>query len=409
MELYVLPKPGYIKKYAIFSTRFGSIDNRYRVEGGEGIQELPDGVAHFLEHKLFEDERGNVFDRFASLGASANAFTSFTNTTYLFSCTSFFEENLELLLDFVQEPYFTEETVQKEQGIIGQEIQMYADHPRWKVFTNLLGALYQEHPVRRDIAGSLESIAQINPELLYRCYQTYYHPSNMAVFVVGDLEPGRVAEQVQENLSRRPYRPLGEIERFYPEEPPEIKERRVTAELTVSNPIIYIGFKDPEVDKLGGEELFRQEIIMELLMEILFGHSEPLYNQLYQEGLIDAQFEAGYTAEQTYGYALIGGESRDPEELYRRILEAIEEMQKKGISREQFERHRRNILGGFIRRFNSLEFIAYNFLGYRFKGIDLFRFPELLQQVTLGQVTAALEKNLAERYHAVSIINPRTG
>ena len=183
----------------------------------------------------------------------------------------------------------------------------------------------------------------------------------------------------------------------------------MTAELTVSNPIIYIGFKDPEVDKLGGEELFRQEIIMELLMEILFGHSEPLYNQLYQEGLIDAQFEAGYTAEQTYGYALIGGESRDPEELYRRILEAIEEMQKKGISREQFERHRRNILGGFIRRFNSLEFIAHNFLGYRFKGIDLFRFPELLQQVTLGQVTAALEKNLAERYHAVSIINPRTG
>lgn len=409
MEVYVLPKPGYIKKYAIFSTRFGSIDNRYRVEGTEEIQQLPDGVAHFLEHKLFEDERGNVFDRFAALGASANAFTSFTNTTYLFSCTSFFKENLELLLDFVQEPYFTAETVRKEQGIIGQEIQMYEDHPQWKIFKNLLGALYQEHPVRHDIAGSRESIAQINPELLYRCYRTYYHPSNMAVFVVGDVEPGKVAQQVQANLNRRSYRPLGEIQRFYPEEPPEINRSRVTEELTVSEPIIYIGFKDPGVEKLQGDQLLMQEITMELLLEIIFGHSEPLYNQLYQEGLIDDRFEAGYTAEQTYGYALIGGETRDPEQLYRRVLEALTSIQSEGISREQFERHRRNLQGGFIRQFNSLEFIANNFLSYRFKDSDFFRFPELLQQVTLEQVTAGLTENLAEKYHAVSIIYPRSG
>jgi len=407
MEVYVLPKPGYIKKYAIFSTHFGSIDNRYRVEGSAEVQQLPDGVAHFLEHKLFEDERGNVFDRFAQLGASANAFTSFTHTTYLFSCTSFFKENFELLLDFVQEPYFTEETVRKEQGIIGQEIQMYEDHPQWKVFKNLLGALYQEHPVRNDIAGTRESIARINPELLYRCYRTYYHPSNMAVFVVGDVEPEEVAEQVRSNLQRRSYQPMGEIQRLYPEEPPEINRPRVTEELTVSEPIIYIGFKDPEVVRLQGDQLFLQEITMELLLEIIFGRSEPLYNQLYQEGLIDERFEAGYTAEQTYGYALIGGETRDPEQLYQRVLEALKSIQERGISREQFERHRRNLQGSFIRQFNSLEFIANNFLGYRFKGSDFFRFPELLQQVTLEQVTAAFKK-LDEKYHAVSIIYPRS-
>ncbi len=408
MEVYVLPKPGYLKKYAIFSTRFGSIDNRYRVEGTEETQQLPDGVAHFLEHKLFEDERGNVFDRFAKLGASANAFTSFTNTTYLFSCTSFFRENLELLLDFVQEPYFTEETVQKEQGIIGQEIQMYEDHPQWKIFKNLLGALYREHPVRRDIAGSLESIAQITPELLYRCYRTYYHPSNMAVFVVGDVDPEEVAEQVQTNLNRHSYRTLGGIQRFYPQEPRGVNRPRVSEELTVSEPIIFIGFKDPGVDKLEGDQLLMQEIIMELLLEIIFGHSEPLYNQLYQEGLIDDRFEAGYTAEKTYGYALIGGETRDPEELCRRVLEAIAEARRGGIPREQFERHRRNLQGSYIRQFNSLEFIANNFLGYRFKGSDFFRFPELLHQVTPEQITAALAENLAVDYHAVSIIYPRS-
>ncbi len=409
MEVFVLPKPGYNKKYAIFSTRFGSIDNRYRLEGTEEIQQLPDGVAHFLEHKLFEDERGNAFDRFAELGASANAYTSFTNTTYLFSCTSNFEENLELLLDFVQEPYFTAETVQKEQGIIGQEIQMYEDHPQWKIFKNLLGALYSEHPVRHDIAGSRESIALITPDLLYRCYRTYYHPSNMAVFVVGDLEPKKVAEQVQANLNRRSYQPLGQIQRFYPAEPGAINQPRVSVELMVSEPIIYIGFKDPGVEKMQGDQLLKREITMELLLEIIFGQSEPLFNRLYQEGLIDDQFEAGYTAEQTYGYALIGGETRDPEQLYRRVLEGINAVRREGISEEQFERHRRNLQGSFIRQFNSLEFIANNFLSYRFKGSDFFDFPEQLEQITLEEITGALNENLAEGYHAVSIIYPRSG
>lgn len=407
MDLYVLPKPGYHKKYAIFSTRFGSIDNRFRVEPDQNATVLPDGVAHFLEHKLFEDDRGNVFDRFAALGASANAFTSFTQTTYLFSCTSNFEENLTQLLDFVQEPYFTEQTVQKEQGIIGQEIKMYEDHPHWRVFFNLLESLYKEHPVRNDIAGTVESIAEITPDLLYRCYNTFYHPSNMAVFVVGDLVPDEVGKQVEENLSHRNYKPMGSIVRLFPNEPAEITRERVVQELVVSEPILYVGFKDMVVDKLRGRDLMRREILMELVLDIMFGSSEKLYNDLYRADLIDESFGAEYTAEANYGYTMIGGETRDPEQVYQRIMDALTLVKKDGVSAEQFERHRRKILGGYIRRFNSLEFIANNFLAYRFKEADLFELPAILQEIRREDTLALVEENLKVDRHAVSLIMPQ--
>lgn len=407
MDLYVLPKPGYHKKYAIFSTRFGSIDNRFRVEPDQNATVLPDGVAHFLEHKLFEDERGNVFDRFAALGASANAFTSFTQTTYLFSCTSNFEENLTQLLDFVQEPYFTEQTVQKEQGIIGQEIKMYEDHPHWRVFFNLLESLYIEHPVRNDIAGTIDSIAEITPDLLYRCYNTFYHPSNMAVFVVGDLVPDEVGKQVEENLSHRSYKPMGSIVRLFPSEPAGITRERVVQELVVSEPILYVGFKDMVVDKLRGRDLMRREILMELVLDIMFGSSEKLYNDLYRADLIDESFGAEYTAEANYGYTMIGGETRDPEQVYQRIMDAVTLVKKEGVSAEQFERHRRKILGGYIRRFNSLEFIANNFLAYRFKEADLFELPTILQEIRLEDTLALVEENLKVDRHAVSLIMPQ--
>jgi predicted Zn-dependent peptidase len=407
MDVYVLPKPGYQKKYAIFSTRFGSIDNRFRVEPEKNFSVVPDGVAHFLEHKLFEDDRGNVFDRFASLGASANAFTSFTQTTYLFSCTANFKENLDQLLNFVQEPYFTEQTVKKEQGIISQEIKMYEDHPHWRVFFNLLEALYREHPVRNDIAGTVESIAQITPELLYRCYNTFYHPSNMAVFVVGDLIPEEVGRQVEENLANHHYQPMGSIVRLYPHEPAEITRERIAQELVVSEPIFFLGFKDMVVDKLRGRDLMRREILMELVLDIMFGTSEALYNDLYREDLIDENFGAEYTAEINYGFTMIGGETKDPDQLYQRIMEIVAHVKKEGVSTEQFERHRRKILGGYIRRFNSLEFIANNFLAYRFRGTDLFELPSILQEIRREEVLALVEENLEPARHAVSLILPQ--
>jgi predicted Zn-dependent peptidase len=407
MDIYVLPKAGYQKKYAAFSTRFGSIDNKFQLDGSDETIAVPEGMAHFLEHKLFEDERGNVSDRFAALGASSNAFTTFTHTTYLFSTTANFDESLALLLDFVQEPYFTAETVSKEQGIIGQEIRMYDDHPQWRVFFNLLEALYHAHPVRCDIAGTVESIARITPELLYRCYHKFYHPSNMALFVVGDLAPDRVGRQVEENLGRRNYRPLGRIKRLSPPEPETVARRRITQELVVSEPIFNLGFKDPAVINLDGDGLLRREIAMELLLEIVFGNSEPLFNDLYRDGLIDDHFDAGYTAEKSYGYTLIGGETRDPEQLYKRVMAGIAKVKKEGFTTEQFERHRRNQLGGYMRRFNSLEFIANNFLSYLFRDTELFRYPAILQRIGKEEVAALLDENLSPERHAVSIILPK--
>ncbi|MDW7738666.1 MAG: pitrilysin family protein [Bacillota bacterium] len=404
MDVYVLPRPGYNKKYAIFSTRFGSIDYRFRVEPEEEITRVPDGVAHFLEHKLFEDEEGNVFDRFAALGASANAFTSFTQTTYLFSCTANFEENLQLLLDFVQEPYFTYQTVLKEQAIIGQEIKMYRDHPQWRVYFNLLDALYSKHPVRKDIAGTEKSIARITPELLHRCYNTFYHPSNMAVFVVGDLDPEGVAKQVEDNLAARNYGQMGAIVRYFPREPRQVNKERVELELVVSEPILYLGYKDIVAEKLHGSDLLRRDILMELVLDILFGTSESLYNELYREDLIDESFGAEYTAESTYGYTMIGGETKDPDLLIQRIQNAIEKVRKNGITEEQFERHRRKTLGGYIRRFNSLEFIANNFLAYLFRGTDLFELPLILNEVRMEEAMALIEENLDPSRCATSII-----
>ncbi len=406
INLYVLPRPGYQKKYAIFSTRFGSIDNCFRVEPEQEYTTLPEGIAHFLEHKLFEDERGNVFDRFAELGASANAFTSFTQTSYLFSCTANFEKSLKQLLDFVQEPYFTDQTVQKEQGIIGQEIKMYEDHPYWRVFFNLLEGLYVEHPVRNDIAGTVKSIARITPDLLYRCYNTFYHPSNMAVFVVGDLDPVRVGHQVEENFAARSYRPMGAIVRHYPSEPHAIRQQRTVQELVVSEPIFLLGFKDMVVGELQGADIMRRELLMELLLDIIFGSSETLYNALYKEDLINESFSSDYTAEVNYGYTMIGGETKDPEQLYQRIMKVIAGFIKEGVNKEQFERHRRKILGSYIRRFNSLEFIANNFLSFRFRGTDLFQLPSILQEVRRGEVLALAEENLDPDRHAISLIVP---
>ncbi len=406
LQLYILPKAGYENKYAAFSTNFGSIDNHFRIDGDGETVKLPEGVAHFLEHKLFEDERGNVFDRFAAYGASSNAFTTFTHTTYLFSTTDHFSECLELLLDFVQEPYFTEESVSKEQGIIAQEIRMYEDNPGWRVFFDLLQSLYRQHPVREDIAGTVESISRITPELLYQCYRRFYHPSNMALFVVGDLDPDQIWRQVEENIARRGYRELGEIIRLYPEEPETVARPRITREMIVSEPLFNLGFKDAAAAQFKGKALLRRESAAELLLDIIFGPSEPLFNELYEEALIDDRFDAGYTAESSYGYTLIGGATREPEQLYDRIMDAIAEAKRNGLSGEAFERHRRDRLGRFMRRFNSLEYIAHNYLAYRFRGSDLFDYPAVLQQIELEEIQALLEEILVPERHAVSIILP---
>jgi predicted Zn-dependent peptidase len=283
---------------------------------------------------------------------------------------------------------------------------MYEDHPHWRIFFNLLESLYRVHPVRNDIAGTIESIAEITPELLYRCYNTFYHPSNMAVFIVGDLEPQAVAEQVAEDINGRCYGQIGQIVRNYPDEPDHIMKEKVVQELVVSEPIFYLGFKDIVAKRLSGNELMRRDILMELVLDIIFGTSEQLYNDLYRENLIDEGFGFEYTAESNYAYTMIGGETRNPDLLYEQVMKAIVDTRRNGITEEQFERHRRKILGGYIRRFNSLEFIANNFLAYRFRESDMFELPRILQEVSREEALALAVENLDLSRHAVSIIMP---
>ncbi|MDW7649778.1 MAG: pitrilysin family protein [Bacillota bacterium] len=406
LEVFVLPKKGYRKKYATYATNFGSIDSRFVVEGEDRELTVPDGVAHFLEHKLFEDEDGNVFDRFAKLGASSNAFTNFTNTAYLFSATEHFSEGLEILLDFVQTPYFTAESVEKEKGIIEQEIRMYEDNPQWRIFFNLLDALYKEHPVQKDIAGTVESIREIDKDVLYKCYRTFYHPSNMAVFVVGDVDPERILDQVEANIAGRNYKPLGEIKRFYPQEPYELDRDTIEQELVISQPMLNLGFKERDIG-YDGMELFKRELATSLVLEVVFGSSSALYNELYEDGLIDDEFDAGYVAEKGYGHTIVGGETADPDKLFERLAAGIRKARQEGISNATFEHHRSKMMGEFLKSFNSLEFIANNFLAYHFRKINFFDYLNVLQGLSTDDVNRRLSEHLTEESMARSLILPK--
>lgn len=225
LQVFILPKAGFKKTYATFTTRYGSVDNHFQVEGREEIR-VPDGIAHFLEHKMFEEPTGDIFSNFANKGASANAFTSFDRTTYLFTATEHIEDNLTTLIDFVQHPYFTDENVEKEKGIIGQEIQMYRDNPDWRSYYGLIEAMYSKHPIRIDIAGTVESISKITKGTLYECYNTFYHPSNMILFVVGGINPESIMELIRSNQAAKTFEPQGMIRRYFEQEPYEIQEKK---------------------------------------------------------------------------------------------------------------------------------------------------------------------------------------
>lgn len=404
LRVFVMPKPGFHRKYAVFSTRYGSIDSRFTVPGEAAPIEVPDGIAHFLEHTLFQKDGWNAQDRFAELGASANAYTSYTMTSYLFSTTDRFEESLDLLLDYVQEPYFSEENVEKERGIIEQELRMYEDMPDRRVVLRLMEALYHKHPVRLDIGGTVESIRRITPEMLQKCYDTFYHPQNMAVFVVGDVEPEKVAEQVARDVEARGYAKRDEIERFFPDEPAEPLQRRVADRHTASRPRYAIGLKD--VEGLDSKESVRRELLTRILLRVVLGRSSALYNELYDQGLIDDTFSAYHGASSAYGYTLIGGETPDPEALDERLRRGLSEAAQRGVGREDFERAKRHMMGRFLRSFNSLEYIANSFLSHYFRGSLLFDYIEAVDGLSWDEAQARLKEHFNLERAAVSVLYP---
>jgi len=406
LAVYLLPKPGFTKSYATFTTKYGSIDNRFIPPGKEEMR-VPDGIAHFLEHKMFEEPEGDVFSRFAAQGASANAYTSFDRTVYLFSATRQVDENLLTLIDFVQNPYFTDENVEKEKGIIVQEIDMYRDNPDWRVYFGLIEALYRTHPVHIDIAGTAESVRSITKEMLYDCYRTFYHPANMTLFVVGGIDPERVMELVRSNQSAKSYAAGGEIKRLFAEEPASVRQRSRVVELPVSLPKCLFGFKDLP-GSAEGEEAIKRELATKLALEALLGPSSPLYQSLYEDNLISDGFGHEYNTGPGYAFSAIGGDTPDPEALQQRVCQALYDAASQGLDAGNFERTRRKRIGTFLRMMNSPEAIAGEFTRYRHRGGDLFRVVEMYESLSLDDVQSRIREHACEDRLAVSVVRGGT-
>lgn len=403
LHVYVLPKPGFQKTYATFATKYGSVDNHFRVEGKPEIR-VPDGIAHFLEHKMFEEpEGGDVFAKFASNGASANAFTSFDQTVYLFSATENIMANLETLIDFVQNPYFTDQNVEKEKGIIGQEINMYQDNPDWRVYFGLIEALYKVHPVHIDIAGTIESIGTITKEDLYTCYNAFYHPSNMLLFVVGGVDPEETIAMVKANQARKTYEKQGSIDRLFDPEPEQVAEKQKICRLAVSLPKCLFGFKEKEVG-LAPEDQLRRDLTTKLMLDLLFGSSTELYQKLYDEDLISDSFSHEYSSSPQYAFSAAGGDTKDPEQMLKRIREEVDRLKEKGFNQSDFERARKKKMGGYLRMLNSPENIAHEFTRYQFRGSNLFAVLPVYESITLEDVNRRLQEHVDWDQLSVSLV-----
>ncbi len=402
LHVYVLPKPGFQKTYATFATKYGSVDNHFKVEG-ESETQVPDGIAHFLEHKMFEEPEGDIFAKFASNGASANAFTSFDQTVYLFSATENIHENLETLIDFVQNPYFTDQNVEKEKGIIGQEINMYQDNPDWRVYFGLIEAMYKVHPVHIDIAGTVESIGTITKEDLYTCYNAFYHPSNMLLFVVGGVDPEETMNLVRSNQAGKSYDKQGSIERIFDPEPQGVEEKRRESRLAVSLPKCLFGFKEKQVG-LPAEEQLHRDLTTKLMMDLVFGSSTELYQKLYDEDLISDSFGHEYNSAPQYAFSAVGGDTKDPDQLLARIRTEVDKLKASGFQKSDFERARKKKMGGYLRMLNSPENIAHEFTRYQFRGADLFKVLPVYESITVDDVNRRLQEHVDWDQLAVSIV-----
>ncbi|MFO7316439.1 MAG: pitrilysin family protein [Bacilli bacterium] len=404
LDVYILPKKGFSKTFVTFTTKYGSVDRTFTPIGEKEPITVPDGIAHFLEHKMFEKEEGDVFQKFSERGASANAFTSFTRTAYLFSATDHIFENTETLLDFVQEPYFTEKTVEKEKGIIGQEITMYDDQPDWRLYFGAIENMYHNHPVKIDIAGTIESIDQITAEHLYTCYNTFYHPSNMLLFIVGNVDPKEMMAFIEDNQNKKSFKEAPEIQRYFDEEPLEvaIKEREI--KMDVQQPKVYVGLKAKETN-LSGEEMLKHELAIQIGLENLFGRASEFYTDVYDNGLIDESFAYDFTLEKGFGFALIGSDTPNPDALVEKILNTVNHAEQM-LNVESIERIKRKKIGFFLRALNSLEYIANQFTRYKFNDMNLFDVVPVIEKITLEDVKEAFQSIQGESQQTIFKILP---
>ena len=399
LTIYLYPKEGYKSSYAIFGTKFGSINTKFKHKNSDNVITVPDGIAHYLEHKLFESEDGDAFAQYAKTGASANAYTSFDSTCYLFSCSENFEKSLEILLNFVQSPYFTEKNVQKERGIISQEIRMYDDDPGWRVMFNLLQAMYHNHPVRVDVAGTVESISNINPENLYECYNSFYNLKNMALCIAGNVDPEKVIEIADKILKPTDT----EIPKtIFPEEPFNVLKEKVEQSFEVSMPMFQLGFKEEDKERLSAKQLAETEI----LLHVLASKSSPLYNKLLNENLINETFGYEYFEGPGYAAVIFSGDSSDPDKVSEIIKQAIKELHSNKVSEEDFLRSKKAIYGRNISILNNADTIANIFLNLHFAHRELFSYFDSIANATLEDINRRLDEQLCVDNSSISIVWP---
>lgn len=407
LTVYLLPKNDYHKTYGLFSTNYGSIDNEFIPYGEKEKVKVPDGIAHFLEHKLFEKEDGDVFQLFGKQGASANAFTSFTKTSYLFSTTDQVEKNLTTLIDFVQAPYFTEETVNKEKGIIGQEIQMYEDDPNWRMFFGILNNLYPTHPLHIDIAGTVESIDKITAQDLYTCYRTFYQPSNMVLFVVGKMEPEKLMKLIRENQEAKNFPPKQEIVRYFPENTKEIIKQSAL-EAAITRDKFVLGIKGLDTLPQEGTELLRYKTAINLLFQMILGNTSRNYLAMYNQGIIDDSFGFEFSLDREFHFADFSGDTDEPEKAAEKVKEIILGFaDDPEVSETNLDLLKKKMLGQYFQSLNSIEYIANQFTQSLFGDRTLFDLPEIIDSIQMKDVLAAGEAFISEEAFSEYYMRPK--
>ena len=405
LTVMIIPKRKVQKKYIIWGTKYGSNDNKFIAPGETNITEVPKGVAHFLEHKMFEQENGtNSLDVLSSLGVEANAYTTNDHTAYLYECTDNFYEALDEFMDYIQHPYFTDENVEKEKGIIGKEIMMYDDYPEWKVYLNTLEAMYHNNPIKLDITGTIETIDKIDKEILYKCYNTFYNPSNMAIVICGDFVPEEILEEIKKRLIDK--KSNGKIQRIYEKEPKEIVKEKIEQKMEVSRPLCTIGIKDCNIENSfsSSEEIVKRHLSIEILLNILIGESSNLYKKLYQQGNISNMPSISYEFSNNYAHILISMQANEPEKIYEELKKEIKKQKEETIKEEEFNRIKKMIYGEYVKEYNDVTEIARMFLSDYFKGINTFDYLEQIGSINLNYVNQILKEVFDETKMCLSII-----
>jgi len=399
LEIYICEMEGFSTVEALFGTKYGSIDTMFKTSADAEYTTVPEGIAHFLEHKLFENEDCDVFELYAKTGASANAYTSFDKTCYLFSCSRNYLASLEVLLSFVQNPYFTKESVDKEQGIIGQEINMCNDNPGWRVFFNMLRNMYSVHPVRIDIAGTVESIAEIDADLLYKCYNTFYNLNNMVLVLAGNVDTDEILELC--NRCLKPCEDKG-LETVIPDEPDEIVAKEVTEKLPVGTPMFNIGYKCRP--KEGYEDL-KAEMEAFVAASVVTDAASPFHKRLLEGGLINSTFTNEVFNGSGYFALIFSGESSDPHKVRDEITAEFERVKTEGIDREQFERIKKSTYGSLVRELNNVEAVANLLINSAMAGTGPYDTIRVLSEMTYEDVMRFICEELNPERVVLSIIN----